>query len=880
MFWVRMAIRELRVTRGFSLFFILNLSIGLAGFVAVQSFGRSLDRHMDRNLREILTADLVLTATSPMTPEESVLTQEVLGPEKDAARLVAFYTMIRPMGTAGGTDPANADNPGSRPPARLVRVMAVDRAYPLYGKFILENNIDPLVLQASPGLFMTRDTALTLGLRDEAGFAVPLRLGEKDFHIRGFFLEDPDKSLTAVDLAPKVYMGLEQLDGTGLVRFGSRIRYFYCYTFPEGRDVPALSRKLSARFFEHSRGKPRINIFDTRDVNRRLGRLTGYFTGYMGLVSIVALFLAGISGAYLFRGVVTLKQKQMAILMSTGAIRREIYGMVSLQLILLGSLASMLAVAAAYFLMPAFPVIFKGLVPEGLDLAIDPLSVLLALGMGMGGSLLFCLPVFARLFSFKPGALLQDVHAYGGENTGSATHRRFDVLRRGLAFIPGLAAFFGVSVLVAGSPRDGLVFACGFILALALLSVAGGGVFYFCGILARRPGRSPVLKIAFRNLFRNRWSSLSCFVTISMGVFLISLIPQIQKGLESEIMRPEGLKLPVFFLVDIQDEQKQPLMDFLSGQPGELTHISPVVNGRIQKINGRPFFEHGSDTEPSRGRVNRMRGRRLEFIFSYRKELADSETLVKGRPMTRNPWVFGSAAPFEISMAVSFADRFGFKIGDVIEFDVQGIPLTGRVVNLRKVRWNSFQPNFFLLFQDGVLNDAPKTYLGAISNVAPDLRAALKNNLVDRFSNISVIDVTQTAATILGVTDRLSLSVRFMAWLAIGAGLVSIFSIARHEARKNRNQINLLKVLGCGRTTLQGISLLEFGFIGFTASLFALALSAGFSLGISWWFFDNLWRFDAFYLAAILTLATGVCMGTGLAAVRRVANARPLDLLN
>ena len=91
------------------------------------------------------------------------------------------------------------------------------------------------------------------------------------------------------------------------------------------------------------------------------------------------------------------------------------------------------------------------------------------------------------------------------------------------------------------------MFACGFILALALLSVAGGGVFYFCGILARRPGRSPVLKIAFRNLFRNRWSSLSCFVTISMGVFLISLIPQIQKGLESEIMRPEGLKLPVFF---------------------------------------------------------------------------------------------------------------------------------------------------------------------------------------------------------------------------------------------------------------------------------------------------------------------------------------------
>ena len=293
MFWIRMALRELRVTLGFSLFFILNLSIGLAGFVAVQSFGRSLDRYMDKNLREILTADLVLTATSPMTPEETALAEDILGTDKNTARLVAFYTMIRPM---------ISDETGNRPPARLVRVMAIDRAYPLYGKFVLEKNVNPVELQASPGLFMTRDTALTLGLRDEADFTASLRLGNKDFHIRDFFLEDPDKSLTAVDLAPKVYMGLKQLDGTGLVRFGSRILYFYCYTFPDGRDVPSLSRKLSSGFFRLSRGEPRINIFDTRDVNRQLGKLTAYFTGYMGLVSIVALFLAGISGAYLFRG--------------------------------------------------------------------------------------------------------------------------------------------------------------------------------------------------------------------------------------------------------------------------------------------------------------------------------------------------------------------------------------------------------------------------------------------------------------------------------------------------------------------------------------------------------------------------------------------------
>jgi putative ABC transport system permease protein len=868
MLWVRMALRELRVNKGFSLFFILNLSIGLAGFIAVQSFGRSLDRHMDNNLREILTADLVLSASSPMTKAELALTDQVLGPDKSTARLTAFYTMVKPQSDTGG----------SRLSSRLVRVMAIDQAFPLYGEFLLEGNTDPALLQAAPGLFMTRDTAYTLGLRQDKDFNTPLRLGNKDFFIRDFFSEDPDKSLTSVDLAPKVYMGLDQLEATGLVSFGSRIRYFYFYTFPKGIDVPALTRKLESGFFDLTNGRPRINIFDIRDVNRRLGRLTRYFTGYMGLVSIVALFLAGMSGAYLFRGVVTLKQKDMAILMSTGAVRREIYGFVSLQLIILGALSAILALAASFLLMPAFPLIFKGLVPEGLVLGIDPVTVVLALALGAGGSLVFCLPVFVKMFSIHPLALLRGL----GEDVSSTDRAGKKRLQQAASFIPGLAAFFGVSVMVAGSGRDGLVFAVGFLLAMGILSVLGSLVFWWCRLLAECQliARFTAGKIALRNLFRNKWSSLSCFVTIAMGVFLISLIPQIQKGLESEIMRPEGLKLPVFFLVDVQDEQAGPLAEFMEGQPGELSHLSPTVQGRILEVNGHPFFEKDKGKDRlTRGRSGRAGGRRLEFIFSYRKSLADSETLVEGRPLSPDPWEFGSDAPFEISMAVSFADRFGLKIGDIIGFDVQGIPLTGRIVNLRKVRWNSFQPNFFLLFQDGVLNDAPKTHLGAISNVAPDQRLDLKNSLVDRFPNVSVIDVTQTASTILEVTDRLSLSVRFMAWLAIGAGLVSIFSIARHEARKNKNQINLLKVLGCDFLTLQAISLIEFGFIGFTASLFALVLSAGFSLAISWYFFDSLWQFDLFYLLGILILGTGVCMATGLMAVRQVMKNRPLELL-
>lgn len=852
MLWIRMALKELMKNKGFALFFILNLSLGLAGFIAIHSFGSSLNRHLDENLNEILTADLVLIANNPLTPEELILTDEVLGKDKIHARLISFFTMVKARGNV-----------------RLIRVMAIDDKYPLYGTFSLEGQSQKKDIQKRPGVFMTRDTAYALGIKNKADVNTPLILGSKTFSIKDFFVVDPDKSLTAVEFAPKIYMGIGQLEGTGLIQFGSRIKYYHFYRFNRDVDIPGLAGNLRRQFSEKYPGPPRINIYDSRDVNKRLGRVIGYFTGYMGLVSVVALFLAGIATAYLFRGYLNLKQQEIAILMSIGAKQWEIYFYISFQLFILGTLASCLSIFISLFLIPAFPIIFQGLIPAHIRLTTDPATIALAVGMGMAGSLIFCLPVFVRIFGIKPLILLK-----GTKTTGKKNVRQ--VLWQAASFLPGLTAFYLVSIVVAGSIGNGTVFVVGFALALALLSGMGRLIFSGCGYLSAT--RNVVRKIAFRNLFRNKWSSLSCFVTIAMGAFLISIIPQVQKGLQNEFMRPEGLKIPVFFLVDIQEEQKKPFIEFIKLQDADLTTISPMIRGRILTVNHQPFYSQNRASESIQP-VPRHRGRRLEFNFSYREGLDVSETIVQGRPLSQTPWNFESATPFEVSVEESFAEQYGLALGDLIGFEIQGIPMAGRVKNLRKVRWNSFQPNFFLLFQDGVLNDAPKTFLAAIAHVTQENRQELKNKIVTAFPNVSVIDVTQMAATLLGISDKLSLSIRFMAWLAIAAGLVSIFSIARHEAWKNENQINLLKILGADYKAIQAITLLEFGFIGFTAALFAILLSFGFSLAISWYFFDSLWQFDLEVSLVILFLTTCICMGTALAASRKVMNTKPARLL-
>ncbi len=148
MFWIRLGLKELLKHKGFSLFFILNLSLGLAGFIAIHSFGKSLDRHLDENLKEILTADLVISSNKPFKSGDIDMIDKTLGPEKTESRLTSFFSMVK----SGDT-------------ARLVRVMAIDDNFPLYGSFSLKNKTSVSAIQSKPGLFMTVDTAYSLGLQ-------------------------------------------------------------------------------------------------------------------------------------------------------------------------------------------------------------------------------------------------------------------------------------------------------------------------------------------------------------------------------------------------------------------------------------------------------------------------------------------------------------------------------------------------------------------------------------------------------------------------------------------------------------------------------------------------------------------------------------------
>ena len=206
--WLRLGWREIVRNPRFTALFVVNLALGLAGFLLITAFGGSLSRHLDDNLREMLGADLVLRSSRQLSAEEQRLGRTLAGPGAVQAEQLSFYSMVR----------------GPRQ-ARLAHVVAVDAAHPLYGTLDYADGLAHAQviggLQRERTVLLTREAARALEV--EAGET--LTIGQADYRVSFFLERDPAAEFSAIDLAPKLFLGLPQVRESGLIRFGSRVSY-------------------------------------------------------------------------------------------------------------------------------------------------------------------------------------------------------------------------------------------------------------------------------------------------------------------------------------------------------------------------------------------------------------------------------------------------------------------------------------------------------------------------------------------------------------------------------------------------------------------------------------------------------------------------------
>jgi putative ABC transport system permease protein len=844
--WVRLAWREITNNKRFTLFFIFNLTLGLLGFVTLDSFKVAFDKSLDDRSRNLLSADLSVSARRELTPDEQKAIAAVLPPGTQEGNMVEMYSMV-----------------ASERTSRLVEIAAIDDTYPFYGQIELKNGGTitggkPKNIDTSPVAWIYPELGLQLGVNPGDS----IRIGKSSFKVGDTINSDTGTAWRGFSLASRLYIGLKYLDSTELLQKGSTAYFYHLYHLPAIYDSELVGSQLNLVLTD-----PTVQVRTHRKASEEVGRVLGYLNDYLGLVALVALFLANIGSSYLFRSFLSRHMREIAIVTSLGATYRGARAIYLFQLALLGGFASSLTLLVSLAILPIVGWAVTNFLQTPLELEITERTVLITLLMGTLGSLLVGWPLLQRIRDMNPTALFRE---------DADPSFRFSSVRI-MSYIPVIAAYWGLAVWQSHSVRTGSLFIGIFVgSALLLVVIASLGLSLFN---AGDSDRRFWVRASLRNLRRSRLSSISCFVAIGLGSLLLNLIPQIQQNLNSELTQPGGIDPPSLFLFDIQEDQVGPLQEFLKDRGLSITGLSPLVRSRLTAIDGKPFEKdlggmHLGTREEERDARFRNRG----FNLSWRDQLSESESISEGNPFT-GKFQADSHEPAEISVERRFAQRLGIRIGDLLDFDVEGVPIRGRVVNLRKVRWTAFQPNFFVLFQPGVLEESPKTYIATIPRLEIGKKLGLQDALVAKLPNISMVDVGDLLVKILEIFKQMAWAIQIMAYLSLFSGFVVLFSIANHQASTRSQETNLLKVLGAKFLEIRSAVQLEFGLLGLGAAAVGTALSYLVSFILSVALFEGIWIFTWRIPVVSLFGVTAVAVATATLATRRVLREKPIRLL-
>ena len=852
MLLLRLAIREIRNHPRFSLFFTLNLALGFAGFVALDAFESSVSSALEARSQAFLGADVAVNASRALTDEEREAIDDVAGAGAEVANAVVLFSMA-----------------GNGERARLVELRAIDRAFPLYGEIALDDGTlgseAPVrdAFRDAPGAWIDPPLLAQLGVAVGDG----VRIGRQTFRVQAVVDRDGGRASSGFSIAPRVYIDLAQLDATGLVATGSRLDFQRLYRLPEGSDAAGAARSM--RFLLDD---PRTRARSHDEATEDLARSYGAVTRYLGLVALVAIFLAGLGAAHLFRAHLTRRVRDLAILVSLGATRSRAQAIFLVQLCLLGAAAALLAAGLGAALLPVLTGVVADIMPVGFAPRVGLRSVVVVLALATVGSSLACLPLVMRLRRLRASELF----AEQAQPSLSASPRD------GWWWLPAALAFWALACWRAQSLFVGSAFSGVFAASAVTFALLGLVALGALGTLP--PRRNLSWRLALRELSRGRVRAISSFVSLALCALLVSLVPQMRAVLDRDLETPEGTTLPGLFLFDIQPEQREPLREHVRGEGSELQRLSPMVRARLDRINGEPVRHSPGEPRPPGLRANRdaeaelRRLRSRRYNLTYREALTDSERLVDGRPFSGRFDPTGDALA-EMSLEADFAERLGLALGDTLTFDVQGVLVEGTMVNTRQVRWNSLQPNFFVLFQPGVLEDAPSIFLASVPQLAPERLDALQASIQAAFPNVSSIDVTRAVARMLGLIDQLQWALAGSAWLSLAVGWLLVTSLARDAARARRWETNLLKVLGAELPAIRRALDVEFGLLGLSAGMVGAGVSVVAAWGFSTFVVEVPWALEWRSLVLPCLGIPLICVLSARAAARGVLQERPLALL-
>ena len=831
----RMAWRDSRRSRARLLLFMASIVLGIAALVGINSFGDNLARSVSEQARELLGADLVLSANQPFAAGlEPALSK--LGSAR--TREVAFASLVQ-------------FRPGKG--TRLAQVRARDGGF-FYGDWDTQPRAaatrfaDP---NAAPGALVDDALLVQFG----AKISDSVQVGQVTLPIIGRVLKTPGQSGIASAVAPTVFLPLAQVTATGLVQRGSRVQYKRSYRFAPGTDVAAVVKGLQARLDQAD-----IDADTVASRQQQTGRAFADLTRYLSLVAFVALLLGCVGVASAVNLYVREKLAAVAVLRCLGASGRQALLIYLIQTAGLGLVGATIGAALGAGVQGLLPRVLGDFLPVSITVSVSWPAILTGLVTGLLMAVLFAL---LPLLSIRRVSPLRVLRVAFEDDTAAP-----DPLR---GLIIGIIGLF-VLAFAYGQTRDWkltLGFGAGLLLVFAALTGLGR---LLMGTVRRffPAGWGYVWRQGLANLYRPQNQTLTLVTSIGLGTFLLATLFLTQAMLLGRVQIASQGKQANLVLFDIQPEQRAGVERLLRAQRLPVLQRVPIVTMRLTAINRRSVSALKKDT------TNGIPAWALtrEYRVTYRDSLNSSEKLASGTAPTRGP----DGTP-RISVETSYLSRVKLKLGDTLDFNVQGAPMRAIIGGTREVDRSRVQPSFLVVFPAGVLEQAPQFQVLLTRTGSTAALATIEQQLVQQFPNVSAIDLGLILQTLDDIIGKISFVIRFMAGFSILTGLLVLSSSVVISRYQRVRESVLLRTLGASRRQILRITLVEYGLLGLLAALAGIALAVLAAWALAIWVFEASFGPAVLPLLGLAALVTALTAGIGLFNSRDVLRRSPLEVL-
>ncbi len=809
--------------------------IGVASMVAALSFRENLSASTEQQAKTLLAADLAIGSREPFSPEAETLIASLGG---DQSREISFPSMAFFPETGA---------------SRLVQVRAVAGKFPYYGK--LETAPAAAADQFQSGANALVDETLMLQFNIRVGETV--RIGEQDFRIVGSLRKIPGESLAFSLISPRVYIPLNSLDRAQLLQKGSLARYRVLFKLDSRVDIDRLVQGIAPQL-EQLRLQADTVKRRAASISRAMENLSRYLT----LAVFIAVLLAGVgiaSGVHVY---VKEKSSSVALLRCVGATPRETVAVYLMQIFAVGLGGSCIGAALGIGLQALLPLALRDFLSVTTIAGIVPKAVLSGITVGLGTGLLFALLPLVSLRKISP--LLALRFSYEEKSTA----------RDPWLWLVALIILGGI-LLFAKALTERWVHALAFTVAVAI-------AFTMIGLVARgastmvKKVAADILPFALRqglaNIHRPNNQTIALMLALGLAAFLLATLYNVQSTLLGEVASRGGSKEPNLVLFDIQTAQRSAVQALVKSFNVPILDEVPVVTMRLAAVKGQPVDRLRND---SREAIPRWALRR-EYRVTYRSGLSSRDRILSG---TWRPRVDPDTQVIPISLEKGIAETLRVGIGDRLDFELQGVPFHTQIASIRQVDWQRLRPNFFVIFPEGVLEQAPQFFALVGRTDSAQTSALLQRAVVERFPNVSIIDLALVLNTLDAILGRISAAIRFLALFTILAGLFVLASAILSRRSQRLKETILLKTLGAPRRQIVTVIASEYLFLAAIACLTGVSLSAAAGWAAARYFFGIAFTFSVAPVLVILVVITGVTVTLGIAGCWGIFNRSALEAL-